>query len=467
MKPLRKQGIIIFSILALILVACGGATEETSEVEEVVAEEVTETLDSPAVTTAGTVKTGVGITEEACPEVISNIPTGADPTKGCIYLGMLNDYSGPFGAAGPALDIGQRAFWLWANSTGGIGDYSVAIREGFDASHNPQKHLEGYNSLKDSVAAFSMSLGTPQTLFILDNLNEDDMVAVPMSWWSGWAYKGVDASTVIEFGTQYCADGMNAMDWASANAGPLTGGLVDINTVGIIGYESDYGKDFAFGIKAAAANAGVEVAWEYLAPPTEFDVTQAVGLLVTKPVDAYFLATGLAVAPQVAGGAAQQGVTPFAMFLGTSYNDAFVAEGSAVKGLFESGLIYAMSFGIAPYEADTVGHATMRQTLGQITDSASTFFVGGWGSQYHLKGVLEAAVKGGDLTRAGIRRAATNVTVSSDGMMPEKKLGSGLPDVASTITKPDGSVGSGAVVVKKDYVGPSASAYDWSVGPCS
>ena len=65
MKPLRKQGIIIFSILALILVACGGAAEETSEVEEVVAEEVTETLDSPAVTTAGTVKTGVGITEEA------------------------------------------------------------------------------------------------------------------------------------------------------------------------------------------------------------------------------------------------------------------------------------------------------------------------------------------------------------------------------------------------------------------
>ena len=58
-----------------------------------------------------------------------------------------------------------------------------------------------------------MSLGTPQTLFILDNLNEDNTVAVPMSWWSGWGYKEVDGSTVIEFGTQYCADGMNAMDW--------------------------------------------------------------------------------------------------------------------------------------------------------------------------------------------------------------------------------------------------------------
>ena len=32
MKPLRKQGIIIFSILALVLAACGGGTsEETVE----------------------------------------------------------------------------------------------------------------------------------------------------------------------------------------------------------------------------------------------------------------------------------------------------------------------------------------------------------------------------------------------------------------------------------------------------
>ena len=31
MKPLRKQGIILFTVLALVLVACGGAAEETVE----------------------------------------------------------------------------------------------------------------------------------------------------------------------------------------------------------------------------------------------------------------------------------------------------------------------------------------------------------------------------------------------------------------------------------------------------
>ena len=53
MKPLRKQGIILFTILALIMVACGGDTAE--ETVEEAAPEVVETLDSPAVTTASTV----------------------------------------------------------------------------------------------------------------------------------------------------------------------------------------------------------------------------------------------------------------------------------------------------------------------------------------------------------------------------------------------------------------------------
>ena len=59
MKPLRKQGIILFTVLALVLVACGGAAEET--VEETTPE-VVESLESPAVTTTSTVDTGVGVT---------------------------------------------------------------------------------------------------------------------------------------------------------------------------------------------------------------------------------------------------------------------------------------------------------------------------------------------------------------------------------------------------------------------
>ena len=281
MKPLRKQGIIIFSILALVLAACGGDTTEETTVEETTPE-VVETLDSPAVTTASGVETGVGVTSDPCPEAIGGIPTGADQSKGCIYLGMLNDYTGPYAAAGPALETAQRGFWLWANSAGGVGDYSVAIVEGTDTGYNPQRHLEAYNAQKENVAALAMSLGTVQTLFILDEMDKDNMVAAPMSWYSGWSYKSVDKGLVVEFGSAYCADGMNAVDWALANL------PVDIKTIGIMGGAGDYGSDWAAGVKYAAERNGLTVAWEYTPPSTEFDVAQAVGLMITQPVDAYF-----------------------------------------------------------------------------------------------------------------------------------------------------------------------------------
>jgi ABC-type branched-subunit amino acid transport system substrate-binding protein len=458
MNSLRKRGIIIFSILSLVMVACGGAAEE--EVVEETTPEVVESLDSPAVTTASAIKTGTGVTEDPCPAEIGGVPTGANPAQGCIYLGMLNDYTGPFAPAGPGLEIAQRAFWLWANSSGGVGNYSVAIKESFDTGYNPQKHLEGYTALKDDVAALSMSLGTVQTLFILDEMDADNMIAVPMSWWSGWSYKDKDKGLVIEFGSQYCADGMNAVDWSLANLG-------EIKTIGIMGFAGDYGSDWAAGVAKAAEANGLEVAWTYTPPATEFDVAQAVGLMVTQPVDAYYPAINAGFMAQVAGGAAQQGITPFAMLAGPSFNDAFVQEGFALKGLFESGAIYAMGLGAAPYEADTPGHAAMRATMSQITESANPFLVAGWSSQYHLLGVLEAAIKGGDISRAGIRRAAANVTVDSDGFFPSRTLGQDRADAQAYIAVPDGSIGSGQRLLAGGYVGPTAKAYDWTLGACS
>ena len=282
MKSLRKQGIIIFVAFALVLSACGG-TDTADETTDTTAAAV-ETLDSPAVTTAVTVKTGVGVTEEACPAAYealgTQVPTGADPAKGCIYLGLLNDYTGPFAAAGPALEGAQRAFWLYVNTTGGIGNYSVAIVDGYDTQYNPAKMIEGYAAQKDQVAALAMSLGTVQTQFILDEMDKDNMITAPMSWWSGWSYKEGDKGLGIEFGSSYCAQGMNIVDWGVENL------PVPIKTIGFIGYAGDYAADYLAGVKAAAATNGIAIAWEYVPSIAEFDVAAAVGLMATQPVDA-------------------------------------------------------------------------------------------------------------------------------------------------------------------------------------
>jgi len=52
-----------------------------------------------------------------------------------------------------------------------------------------------------------------------------------------------------------------------------------------------------------------------------------------------------------------------------------------------------MGLGVAPYEADTPGHAVMRATMSQIVESANAFLVAGWSSQYHLKVCLKQPIK--------------------------------------------------------------------------
>ena len=71
--------------------------------------------------------------------------------------------------------------------------------------------------MRNDVAALALSLGTPLTLFILDELDKDNMLAAPLSWYSGWSFDAVDKGLIIEYGSTYCADGMNGLDWSLDN----------------------------------------------------------------------------------------------------------------------------------------------------------------------------------------------------------------------------------------------------------
>ena len=71
-------------------------------------------------------------------------------------------------------------------------------------------------------------------------------------------FKEFDKGLVVEFGSSYCAQGMNALDWSLENL------PADIKTIGIIGNANDYGYDWAKGVEIAAEANGVTVAWSYL-----------------------------------------------------------------------------------------------------------------------------------------------------------------------------------------------------------
>jgi ABC-type branched-subunit amino acid transport system substrate-binding protein len=472
----------LLAALALVAAACSNqegdddtATTEAAPDTTAAAETTTTTEAEETTTTAAATETteadsgadlalGVGVTEEPCPD--------GNPDRGCIYMGVLTDESGPFAPAAPALVGGQRAFWAAANAAGGIGgQFDVALPDDLkqDTSYDPTVLVQSYNDIAGDVAAIAQSLGTPQTVAALADYERDSTVAAPMSWWSGWGFESADNGHVVEFGTSYCLEAMNAVDW-SMEALPAAGREAP-STIGILAFPNDYGADYAAGVKIAAEANGIEVAWEAPVIPVSFggdpEQVEAIQQVVNNPVDVVYLVTGSQETAPIVASSAAQGATNLFIGAGPSWNVGIL--GTAAAPAFEAGIYFQSSY-VGPWDYDSVGHEKMRQTLGAIGVDANDFFVAGWVSQYGLKAALEIALESGDLTHEGILAAAQGLTdVDYEGMMPSRSFAGDPADVfprQSVVGGVDTSASTGIAVVQDFFVGPTAEAYDYSE-PCS
>src|SRR5437868_4361324 len=151
----------------------------------------------------GQVKAGApGVTREPCPRAVNT-------DHGCIYLGIISDLStGPFKSLGAAVTKAQRAFWDRVNQQGGIGGYDIdVVTYVRDNHYDPRVHVGAYNEIKDRVLALAQTLGSPETDAILADLRARKMIALPVSWTSRWEFE----DTIVESGSSYCLEAMNAV----------------------------------------------------------------------------------------------------------------------------------------------------------------------------------------------------------------------------------------------------------------
>ncbi|NNC73926.1 MAG: ABC transporter substrate-binding protein, partial [Acidimicrobiia bacterium] len=423
--------VALVAVFALLAAACSndeGTDETTTTTAATTTTQAATTTTQAATSTteAGMdVATDVGVTDEPCP--------GGNPDHGCIYLGVLTDESGPFAAAAPALFGAQQAFWAAVNAQGGLaGMYDVVVPDSLkkDTAYSADVMVQSYNEIAGDVLAIAQSLGTPQTLATLADYDRDNTVAAPMSWYSGWNFNGVDKGLVVEFGTNYCFEGMNAVDW-SMGALPAAGRPAP-TTVGIAFFPTDYGLDYGAGVKEAAEANGLTVAWEIPIIPISAGgdpaQVEAVAAIVANPVDVTYLVTGPNETAAIVGGAASQGYQNLFIGAAPSWNVGILASPAAPA--FQAGLYYQSSY-VGGWDYESVGHATMRATLDAAGVTPNDFFISGWVSQYGLKAALESAIASGDLTKAGLAAAAkTLTTVSYDGMMAERSFAGAADDNA-------------------------------------
>ncbi|WP_129669311.1 ABC transporter substrate-binding protein [Phytoactinopolyspora endophytica] len=455
-----RRGVAVAGVAALLAGACAvddddepddGATDVAEGGEDGEGDdEDEEDGDSEATGETDGVTFDTGVTEDPCPDAVN-------PDNGCIYLGVLSDLSeGPFAALGIPLTAGQEAFWQRVNDEGGIGGFDVDISTYTrDTLYDPQEHSARYREIEPNVVALAQTLGTEPTEAILSDMDADDMIGAPATWWSGWAFDENDQGLILESGYSYCIEAQIGLDWFGENVAPPS-------TVMAVGYPGDYGGDSSAGAEAwAEANDAEFAGWVETAPDAVVGSQDAaIGQVVGSGADVVVLAVGPAEAAAIVGGALAEGFE--GQFLGSvpTWDPALLDSpaGEAMTAVYRH---------IAPWEgidAETPGHEAIRESLGGELP-ANEGYIFGWVWSYPIKAALESAIESGDLTRAGVRAAVDGLQVDYEEILPPATFGGDPNDEAvrtAVINQPDPEASLGVSPLDVGVTGATADAYEYT-----
>jgi ABC-type branched-subunit amino acid transport system substrate-binding protein len=390
-----------------------------------------------------------GVTEEPCPEGIA-----VNPGHGCIYLGVLSDLTvGPFADLGVAITEGHTAFWRRVNEQGGIGGFDVDT-ESFVRDNQHDRHVQAqvYEEVKGEILALAQTLGSPTTAAVIDDMRASDVLAVPTSWTSAWAFEDV----IVESGTNYCFEAMNTIDYAVET--------YRVERVLVVHYAGEYGDDAAAGARAAAEANDLRFATIRTVPGTD-NQADAIAAIVEQQPELVLLATGPSEVAVIVGETVGRGFGGRFIGTGASWN-AELLQTPAAEALTRA---FELAYYWPPWDGDTRGHAAMRAALDGVAPHDG--YTAGWIRQYPLKAALEQAVANRDLSREGLIAALQALeSVDYEGMLPtEAGNFAGPPDErayrASAVYRPDPQASTGMVQVRGLVVGPTAAGYDFTA-PC-
>ncbi|MBA3399661.1 MAG: ABC transporter substrate-binding protein, partial [Acidimicrobiia bacterium] len=158
--------------------------------------------DTTTADTGGTETTTAETTGESVDPASIETDIGVDDET--IKIGVLADLSGAFAPLVTEITEAQRVYWDKVNEEGGIAGRQIELVVE-DTGYDVPTHLEKYEGMRDEVAIIGMSVGSPHTSAIAQDLVDDNLIAIPLTWYSGWADPDF-GTNVFETYTNYCIE---------------------------------------------------------------------------------------------------------------------------------------------------------------------------------------------------------------------------------------------------------------------
>ncbi len=397
---------------------------------------------------------------------------GVDADEKVIRVGLNTDLTGAFAPLTTAITDAHQAYWEWINDTGGIEGWKVEPVV-LDNAYDVATHLENYEVMSgtgpEGVVMFATSTGSPHSAATAQRLIEDEMAAIPLSWYSGWPDPTI-GQNLFEVQTNYCIEAMNGSTHMSETYG---------NDVAIVSFPGDYGQDGARGVKVAAEALGLNIVYDgegAVIPGS--DQTPVINEIVNSGADWVWATLNPGHLAELMGGAFSAGFRGQWMGNSPTWNPALLNTAvGPIADQFYTHSTYTVLWGVGEAEGmrETIDVLREYRPDAPFNDVYIISFIQG----YMVHQILERAILTGDLTRAGVLAAANSVTANLKGLAPEQSwrgdpndnvvretyiydVDLSLYTPGATVSDPDGN--GGYRLLKGPYV--SETAANWEYEPC-
>jgi ABC-type branched-subunit amino acid transport system substrate-binding protein len=407
------------AVVAAVLVGCGSKGEEASSGGD-----------------NGDIKVGPGVTDTT------------------IKLGALTDLSGVFAPLAEPLTQANQLYWKQKNAEGGVCDRKVEI-EVKDHGYDPQKAVVQYRDFSADIAGLQQLLGSPITAALLPTLEDDSMIALLSAWPSSL----LSHENIIIVGTTYDVEMINVLDYLKEE-GKLKSG----DTIGHLYFEGEYGENGLLGSKYFASENDMKVV-EQKIKATDEDMTGQVAAFKRAGVKAIAVTTSPTQLASVAGIAAAQGINVPIVGNNPTYDPALLKSpaAEAVKAN-----VY-ISGSIAPWTLDEPGvqkvSEEFKAAYPKSTPKASVQF--GWAQAEVMYQILNKACENKDLTRAGLIKAAHELSgVDTGGLIagPLDYTQAGQPATRAVYIVRPADVPGGLKALPDTFESETAKSYDVAGG---
>lgn len=453
----KSRWLAILLVLGMTIAACGG--DEAESTTTTAGDGATTTEAEETTTTEAMTDTTMGDGEIAT-------DIGVDVENQVIRVGYLSDLSGPFAALVGAINAGAEFYWAGVNQSGGIDGWTVemVVR---DTGYDAEAHTQFYEELAQETVMIGQSTGSPQTVGILSNLAEDGVLAIPLTWYSGWTDEELGAN-LLHHGMPYCIESHNLLGYIMDNN--------DVSTLAIASVPGDYGLDAAAGAAQAAAALGYEVVYDgtgAIVPGAEGpeNPDEIANAIIAAEPDVVHITGRSQDTEAIYSAVVGAGVEAIWTGAFPTFSPRFIAPGSPIAE--QAARDFVLSFYGTPWAAETEGITAFAQQIQEAGLPASEYYTEGAVEATIIHRVLEAAIANGDLTQAGVLEAGKSLSdVDLGGLGPNETYTGSMNDQlqrVSNIVAPDAedlaSGGTGFSLLEGAYTHPVVADYDFT-GAC-